>query len=636
MTLREKPERSMTVFPPYLRRPALWRGLGFGAFFVLFYLYLWLRVDLRLLYHWPSPAFPSFLAGQGLFEGAVRRPGGPVEYACAFLFQYHYYAWAGALLNTVPAALLCLFTGLFAVSLVGYWPRGVHFLPGVLLLLLHDRYVYTLEMSVALVLAVGCAWAWSRMPLRGTLARSAALLAVSAFLYYLIAGAFIVWAVLCGLFELRRKGQALVAALCLAAGVVVPYVVGRLILEAGLLDAYGRLLPYHPEGDPRGGVVALCLYLFFPVTGIGLALWALFGKVLASPPGSGACRSFRVVLGRIHSIGAGLWVKPVVLALAAAVVWFSFRGGLHDWLLVECLSRECRWRELLEVARHMPLERYDFLVNRAVNRALYHEGQLLESMFSYPQSVSGLLPSHQYMKHEVLSHPADMMRLSDLLFDLGRANESARMAHEALEHMGGRPWVIQRLALVQLVKRRTDAGRAFLTALSADPIYGGWAEAYLARLEGDPSLSEDDEVARVRSLMPVEDVAGLQQPEVLLQGLVERNGRNRMAVEYLVAHYLLTRNLEAAMAMLPALEEFDVVRLPRHVEEAVLLYGSLTGKSVDLKGRKISPETIARFHQLQRLPWQSRADPAGARREALACRDTYFYYFFYAPTGQEQ
>jgi hypothetical protein len=57
------------------------------VFFILFYLYLWLEVELRLIYHGSGmvPNFPVFFRGWAFFRQFTSYPGGLVEYLSAFL-----------------------------------------------------------------------------------------------------------------------------------------------------------------------------------------------------------------------------------------------------------------------------------------------------------------------------------------------------------------------------------------------------------------------------------------------------------------------------------------------------------------------------------------------------------------------
>ena len=85
------------------------------AFFVLFYLYLWLSVDTCLIYHSNKTIinFPIFFRGWAFFKEFTSYPGGLVEYLCAFLSQFLYYSWAGALVITLLAWLIYVCTDTF-------------------------------------------------------------------------------------------------------------------------------------------------------------------------------------------------------------------------------------------------------------------------------------------------------------------------------------------------------------------------------------------------------------------------------------------------------------------------------------------------------------------------------------------
>ena len=76
-----------------------------------------------------------------------------------------------------------------------------------------------------------------------------------------------------------------------------------------------------------------------------------------------------------------------------------------------------------------------------------------------------------------------------------------------------RPELLQRLALINIVKGEMGAARVFLSALSKDLVYGEEGRRDLKRLESDPGFTGDPEVQRLRSLRSTED--GL---ELLHQG----------------------------------------------------------------------------------------------------------------------
>lgn len=79
------------------------------AFFVLFYAYFALEVDVRLLYHCCGliDNFPCFYRGWDFFRGFLAYPGGIVAYLSALPAQSFYYSWLGVAVVTGQAWAIC-------------------------------------------------------------------------------------------------------------------------------------------------------------------------------------------------------------------------------------------------------------------------------------------------------------------------------------------------------------------------------------------------------------------------------------------------------------------------------------------------------------------------------------------------
>jgi len=105
-----------------------------------------------------------------------------------------------------------------------------------------------------------------------------------------------------------------------------------------------------------------------------------------------------------------------------------------------------------------------------------------------------------------------------------------------------------------------------------------------------------------------------------------------MAFEYLMAQYMLTGRLEKIASNIGRLNDFDYKGIPRHYEEAILLYTSITGKEVNLHGRRISGETLERLDKFRgifgRLRHNVRAADNALRAEFG--NSYFFYYVFFA------
>jgi len=102
-----------------------------------------------------------------------------------------------------------------------------------------------------------------------------------------------------------------------------------------------------------------------------------------------------------------------------------------------------------------------------------------------------------------------------------------------------------------------------------------------------------------------------------------------MAFEYRMAHRLVTCHFGKFISELRHLDDLDYPDIPRHYEEAILVYEDMKGENVELHGREISAETRQAFREFRTgLASLGTARDKAAIWNALAERfgDTYFFY----------
>ena len=316
-----------------------------------------------------------------------------------------------------------------------------------------------------------------------------------------------------------------------------------------------------------------------------------------------------------------------LFVVTSGIVWLTYDPIARNNQRIDYFARHKMWDELLRQSRKSSLQSYDMFICHDVNRALYHTGRLLHDMFLYPQHYAGLLlTQNQRFPKELLVQM--WVKGSNTLYELGHINEAENASYEALSTLGYYPEGLQRLALINIIKGQTDAARTFLHALSEDFIYEDIAKQYLQRLETDPLLSKDDQIQRLRSFMLVEDSIDKTTPKDLL----EKNIHNRMAFEYLMAFLLLTGQHNAVANSIGYLDNYDYPQdqIPRHLEEAVLIYMTMTNKKADTHGRRIDTATISRFQKFMQLFQRYKLDvqtPAKALEKEFG--DTYYYFYFF-------
>jgi len=619
-------------------------------FFALFYLYLWLYVDLRLMYHGAGVItnFPVFYKGWTFFLPFLSYPGGPLEYLSAFLSQLFYYSWAGALVVTVQAWLLSVCIDYLSKATNLPRIRWIRFIPPILLLILYTRYAYHFPTTLAFLTALLTACIY----LKATLSRAEifscvnAFLALSVILYYLAGGAFLLFAVLCALYELLFRSRWKMSLFYFLSAAAIPYVLGLLVFRLSIIDAFSNLLPFSWKilkynARKRAITIVYVLYLLPPLTLLINGLWQMLRKRLhfaKKRTGRKAGKKHRnkisnlpaLIFSRYRHSPKLKWAVEslLLLVIAGSVVFLSSDENLRTRFKVDYYAYHKMWPELLTSAQHNPDNPF---IAHAVNRALYHVGRLGYDMFSWPQNPDYLFLSDKKYKWMY-------WQIFDVFLDLGVVNMAENALTECLEGLGSRPMILQRLALINMVKGNLGSAKIYLGALSKTLFHAEWANNYLDRLGTDPDLSGDKYIQHLRSLCLDKDcpMYSLFKEKTLLW-LLEKNSQNRMAFEYLMAWYMLNKHLGKLVRNLELLQDFDYPELPTHYEEAALIYVYGTRKPLNLSGYQPNPQLRQRIEDFSRLLSSYGGDKQAASKElSKKFRNTYLFYYIYAPSGTKR
>ncbi|MHC4532550.1 MAG: DUF6057 family protein [Planctomycetota bacterium] len=634
--------RSQNILKQHSNQP-LGRLLQSFLFFILFYLYLWLYVDLRLMYHGAGiiTNFPVFYKGWTFFLPFLSYPGGPVEYSVAFLSQFFYYSWAGAIIVTVQAWLLsvCIDYLLKAANLRRI--RWICFILPILMLVLYTRYAYYFATTMALLIALLITCLYIRMTLSRTTTLSclSTFLSLSVILYYLAGGAFLLFAVICAIYELIFMSRWKTSLCYLLSAVVVPYVMGLLIFRVSIIDAYCNSLPFswkilYYEVRKRQVTIVYILYLLMPLTlfvfGILQIFWKRLHFVKARNKKKHRNKSSNLLLKIFswysHSPKLKWTVESLLLlVIAGSVVFFSRNENLRTRFKVDYYAYHKMWPELLTSAQH---NAEDPFIAHAVNRALYHVGRLGYDMFSWPQQIDYLFLSDKKYKWMY-------WQIFDVFIDIGVINIAENALTECLEGLGSRPMVLQRLALINMVKGNSGTAKIYLGMLSKTLFHAEWAKQYLDLLQTDPGLTTDKYIQHLRSLCLDKDcLTHSLLMEKTLSELLAKNNQNRMAFEYLMARYMLNKHLGKLVLNLERLHDFGYKELPTHYEEAALIYVYGTRKPINLSGYPPTPQKLKQIEDFSRLlSSYGRNKQAAAKELSKKFRNTYFYYYKFAPSG---
>ncbi len=592
-----------------------WPALPIGALVLLAgsFLYVWLRVEPVLEYH----SYGRYFYRQRAFlETFLGHPGGLASYAGVFLAQLNCFNWLGALVFVLSECVVFLTTLVCLARINGRAPGFVALVPVFAFLLLRNCCgcpVVVMSAGFLLALAASAAhlsasWrrAWLSMVVSGL---------ISGLLFYL-AGLWnaLLFAVLCCLFVIFQMRNCPAGLASLVPALAVPLVAIRAgnLTISGLVDAF-------PEGVDR--IPAAAFYASVPVMAAVLALLAkAAGASSANVPSvTQETATPAPRLGRWFEIPRrGQVVVVLAFLLGGATVWLSFDRRQKLLAEIDYHASRGEYEEVLAAARQVKVLDHPAKVRLLL--ALYHTGQLAETLFSF----------HNMIDEAPFERAGEDYRAqSQSLLELGLINDAEHAAHEALELQGDRPDLLRLLARVNLVKNRPQAAQIFLNVLSRIPFQGQRANNSWPAMDPQMPATDLAFLTGLRARMLTNDVVHDGLPVGRLLGvLLAANPTNRMAFEYVMAYHLLDLEVKEAVERLRLLDNFNYAQMPRPYEEALLLFQQAAGVRVELNGRAIRPETVERFRQFTEAVLRLKG--SAEEQAALAARfgDTYWYYFY--------
>jgi hypothetical protein len=587
----------------------------FTAILLSFYfIYLLIRIDPKLIYQSQEPVF--FLDRYFIYD-FFNYPGGINELLARFLSQFFYYSWTGTLLLVIVFAFVTLNTWLLIRSITTIRPvLYLHWIPSIILLALHSEYQFPLVLTLGLLWALLCVNIYIHLAPSKSMLRLLLYLILQAILYYIAAGQAFIFSLIIILYEVLYHRSIILSLLYIFFAALLPYIGASILFIIRFRDAYTMHLTSYDTY--RVTWLSWVLYGFFPFLLLLVSIERKFFKAGKKKVGN--------LCGGLlwHRTAAMLLFQAVIIfSLVAVSALYSYNKKEKAFYLIDHYMRFEEWQKVLEIAQKgLPISN---IVQCQVNRALYHAGFLCDAMFRMPQLFGGggLFLDKGFRAPYALQH-------SDLFFDLGLINESEHWAHEAVAARGYTAWNLQRLALVNLLKGKRDIAAKYLVMLRKTMWHKKWAAEHQKYISDDSEFWKQPKYRHLKSVMPESDfLVSPGEPELCLEELLN-NTNNKMAFEYFMAHCLLEGQIGRFVKNLFRLNDYDYPEIPRHFEEAMLIYNQLTGgKGITLQGKKISEQTIRKFNDFNRIKAKYNNNKTAARNELMKYRDTYWYYGLY-------
>jgi len=503
-----------------------------------------------------------------------------------------YFSSAGAAVITLIALLFYILTDYIVKSFNASVLRPLRFVPAILLLTIYSQYRNHIEMTVALMFALLFACMHIRLTKQSRLFYIR-MLVESVMLYYLAGGAFLVFIFLCAFYEMFITKSLFKTVICLLTALIVPYIIGAVICEIPPDQAFTRLTPFYWEtfvyDENRAVSAAYTLYLFMPVT----ALLTLIGKLWNNTPG------LKIEGDKQSSIKRAFWRKmpsqakwsletlPLIVFTFAVIFYFTDKKQKVVCELDYYLYRQM-WPQLIERAKDY---RRSVIAICYADIAMSKTGRLEYDLLKWHENPDTL----KAMFLNTPNYDGANWCKTNVYLNIGLINPAQHNLVVSMESCGRLPFILQRLALMHMIKGDNDTAKVYLNSLKKTLFHEDIAEYYLSAIKKDPSLSGIEQIQHYRKMI-VEDEIITTSGEAKVKALIKQVeiNHNRTAFEYMLSKFLITQR--------PDLIVKNIFMAKRHLamrgyldfyEEAIIIYEFTANKRVDLHGYKISPETIA-------------------------------------------
>jgi len=292
-------------------------------FFLFFYLYLWRSIQPNLIYHGGGQItnFPIFYTDSYFFKDTVLHPGGLIEYLSAFLSQFLILSWAGSIVLTAHAFLVCLFTRFILKKAGALWYNFLSFVPATFLLITYNSYTYHFTATLALLAALAFSAFYIKYESDKKIPNFLLFLFLFILLYLIAAGLSLYFALLCVLYQLLIKRRYTIGLAGCAAAILSGLILTRFVFNLRLDSLYySKLLIFSSRAlhypDRRFAWATSLIYFLLPLLISVFGIWRMFFE-----------KSFLAFINKIKE----KWKLHKAKKAKRWEAQAAFRAGLSRW-----------------------------------------------------------------------------------------------------------------------------------------------------------------------------------------------------------------------------------------------------------------------------------------------------------------
>ncbi len=540
------------------------------------------------------------------FRAYLGQPGGLAKYLGSFLTQFYYYPAAGSIIiaGVLTTVFLLFHSACKRYGNIG-WLLFIPFIPAALLM----RAFVNIHFDMAYALGLLSALTGFRCYIMlSPPARYIAGLTLFTAVYFVAGGNALLLATLMIVFELfegKHRFKYPYLLLLVAWSALLPWLAWQTLYTVPIHEAYFSLTP---ESYPFPTLSDKVLWLSFP-------LLYLFWRLIAAKTTQWNLTPWKILV-------PSCLLVTVTTAYSAYSV-YDRREEIINRMAFE-MQRD-NWEPVLALGKAYPSK--NRLVCYFTNIALAESGQLPYRMFQYRQvGTAGLFLDWQL-------NYFSLWYLGELYYRLGIIPEAEHCTFEALVSSPKEPaaQTMRRLVYTNIARRDSTSACKYLEYFEHSLAYRGWAQRQREQLSL-AMANPDYKVTGIPQPVRHKDFfADYHNPDYALLALLHANPHHKMAFEYLMAYYLLQKDVKSAKWALDTFyKNFDYPELPAHYEEALIVYRTLgPADTATFRQYPIGVAATKRFEQYAQAYKATKGSKRNFEQLEKQFGNTYWYYIHF-------
>lgn len=543
-----------------------------------------------------------FIYSYEYFQKFIRRPGGLLEYAGIFLTQGYYNNLYGALIISLllVAFYVVLIKIIKRLSSDGSFSSLIILLPSCLLLLSQTYYEHLMHYSLGFLLIV--LWFYISIISEDKHLRFIYLILFPLF-YYLTGSFALIYTGLYIMYNvINEKG---IYWYLFPSFLIIIFILTFIVFkEIIFLQPLSQLLKF-----PVLVSDLTQISVYFSLLCIYIILFPLILKGLSS-----------LIVNRKFAI-----VIPVItISIALPGTVFLINNNYdHDFVKLMQIEKSVynqNWDAIIKQNENSPIA--NLTGQYYYNLALAEKGQLCDRLFFGSQNFGA--------KSLILPHEIGYINKSVYFYyTVGLIREVHHLAYESMVIYGYQPENIKLLIKTELINGNFKIAERHINILQKTLHYRSWAQKYKKMLNNPVMIISDPELGQKIRLLPRIDFFISRNDMQNLNLFLLGNPDNKKAFEYMIARLLLEKDFKEVVYQVKKMKDMGYTSIPRHIEEAIVLFISLNYELPYLGELTVTPETELRFTQ-----YGTKLDINNNRNKSLLKNvkrneeeKTFWYYF---------